>query len=61
MVRFTALTEGVNPFFHHIVTNLLAQSVDKNVIARSFINGRSSYVMIITLLGCELIIVCLFN
>ncbi|ATF91190.1 Uncharacterised protein [Cedecea neteri] len=49
LVPFTALTGRYKPIYHRFVTNLLAQSVDKNDIVRSFISRRSSYVTIITL------------
>lgn len=49
LVRFTALTCDENRIFTQIVTNLLAQSVDKTDAVRSFISGRISGVTIVTL------------
>ncbi|KAF1370237.1 hypothetical protein [Yokenella regensburgei] len=49
LVPFTALTCDENRIFTQNVPNLLAQSVDKNDAARSFINQRIAHVMIITL------------
>lgn len=46
---FTALTCDENPIFTQKVPKLVAQSVDKNGVARSFISQRIAHVMIITL------------
>ncbi len=48
LVRFTGLTRQVFALFRQVVTNLLAQSVDKIGSGRSFITPGIRYVMIIT-------------
>ena len=50
LFQFTALTCDENRIFTQIVSNLLAQSVDKIDSVRSFISTTISRVMIITLL-----------
>ena len=49
LFRFTALTCDENRIFAQKMPKMLAQSVDKTDVVRSFINGRITYVTIITL------------
>ncbi|AGB76931.1 hypothetical protein G163CM_45150 [Pseudocitrobacter corydidari] len=49
LFRFTALTCDENRIFAQKMPKMLAQSVDKTNVARSFINQRIGDVMIITL------------
>ena len=49
LFQFTALTCDENRIFAQKMSKMLAQSVDKIGAARSFINWRIPYVMIITL------------
>lgn len=49
LFRFTALTCDENRIFAQKMPKMLAQSVDKIDVVRSFINGRITYVTIITL------------
>ena len=49
LFQFTALTCDENRIFKQIVTNLLAQSVDKTDAVRSFISTTIPDVMIVTL------------
>ena len=49
LFQFTALTCDENRIFAQKMPNLLAHSVDKTNVARSFISWRIAYVMIITL------------
>ena len=48
---FTALTCDENRIFKQIVTNLLAQSVDKTDAVRSFISATIPDVTIVTLIS----------
>ncbi|POT56530.1 hypothetical protein C3432_14030 [Citrobacter amalonaticus] len=50
LFQFTALTCDENRIFSQIVSNLLAQSVDKIDAGRSFISKRIFYVMCVTFL-----------
>jgi hypothetical protein len=49
LFRFTALTCDENRIFAQKMPKMLAQSVDKTNVARSFINQRIGDVTIITL------------
>ena len=49
LFQFTALTCDENRIFAQKMSKMLALSVDKTDIVRSFINWRIAYVMIITL------------
>ena len=49
LFRFTALTCDENRIFAQKMPKMLAQSVDKTDVVRSFINGTIAYVTIITL------------
>ena len=51
LFQFTALTCDENRIFKQIVTNLLAQSVDKTDAVRSFISATIPDVTIVTLIS----------
>ena len=59
LFQFTALTCDENRIFTQIVSNLLAQSVDKTDAVRSFISTMIPGVMIVTLFSFLLMVSCL--